>query len=136
MVPGFPMTVDEVVDFSQYAPGRHRYRSSRSLSGAGSLEASSTTGASGTVSTTAWCRGTLDRGLGAPARDRLLRLPSVDGYRQAFMMLDEDVVALSRIETPCIVEGGPPGPLELEASKKGTGFVPLRPHQHWHGYRT
>ena len=80
--------------------------------------------------------GSLDRGLGAPAHHRLLRLPSSGrvsatdvhdaGRRRGGLEPIDDV--------PCVVEGGSSGPLERgKPSKKGTGFVqPLRPHQHWH----
>ena len=76
--------------------------------------------------------GSLDRGLGAPAHHRLLRLTAdpLDGYRRlTFMMLDEDVVALSPSTTYRVLSKA--GRLDRwngKPSKKGTGFVqPLRP---------
>ena len=59
----------------------------------------------------------------------------LDGYRRlTFMMLDEDVVALSPSTTYRVLSKA--GRLDRwngKPSKKGTGFVqPLRPHQHWH----
>ena len=59
----------------------------------------------------------------------------LEGYRRlTFMMLDEDVVAVSPATTYRVLAGA--GRLDRWArrpSKKGTGFVqPLRPHEHWH----
>ena len=59
----------------------------------------------------------------------------LDGYRRlTFMMLDEEVVALSPSTTYRVLSKA--GRLDRwngKPSKKGTGFVqPLRPHQHWH----
>ena len=59
----------------------------------------------------------------------------LDGYRRlTFMMLDEDVVALSPSTTYRVLSKA--GRLDRwngKPSKKGTGFVqPLRLHQHWH----
>lgn len=59
----------------------------------------------------------------------------LDGYRRlAFMMLDDDVVALSPSSVYRVLKAA--GCLDRRTSspsKKGTGFVqPLRPHQHWH----
>ena len=59
----------------------------------------------------------------------------LDGYRRlAFMMLDDDVVAVSPSTVYRILKGA--GRLDnrrFSPSKKGTGFVqPLVAHQHWH----
>lgn len=59
----------------------------------------------------------------------------LEGYRRlAFMMLDDDVVAVSPSSVYRVLRGA--GRLDRwnrTPSKKGTGFVqPLRPHQHWH----
>lgn len=59
----------------------------------------------------------------------------LDGYRRlTFMMLDEDVVALSPSTAYRVLSKA--GRLDRwngKPSKKGTGFVqPLHPHQHWH----
>ena len=59
----------------------------------------------------------------------------LDGYRRlTFMMLDEEVVALSPSTTYRVLSKA--GRLDRwngKPSKKGTGFVqPLRAHQHWH----
>jgi transposase InsO family protein len=59
----------------------------------------------------------------------------LEGYRRlTFMMLDEDVVAVSPATTYRVLSGA--GRLDRwnrTPSRKGTGFVqPLRPHQHWH----
>jgi putative transposase len=59
----------------------------------------------------------------------------LDGYRRlAFMMLDDDVVAVSPSSVYRVLKAA--GCLDrrnASPSKKGTGFVqPLRPHQHWH----
>jgi transposase InsO family protein len=59
----------------------------------------------------------------------------LEGYRRlTFMMLDDDVVAVSPATTYRVLARA--GRLDRWArrpSKKGTGFVqPLRPHEHWH----
>jgi transposase InsO family protein len=59
----------------------------------------------------------------------------LDGYRRlAFMMLDDDVVAVSPSSVYRVLKAA--GCLDRRTnspSKKGTGFVqPLRAHQHWH----
>ena len=59
----------------------------------------------------------------------------LNGYRRlAFMMLDDDVVAVSPTSAYRVLKQA--GRLDWQhfaPSKKGTGFVqPLRPHQHWH----
>lgn len=59
----------------------------------------------------------------------------LEGYRRlTFMMLDDDVVAVSPTSTYRVLKAA--GRLDrhwAKPSKKGTGFVqPLRPHQHWH----
>lgn len=59
----------------------------------------------------------------------------LDGYRAlTFMMLDDDVVAVSPSSTYRVLKGA--GRLDRRWAKpslKGTGFVqPLQPHQHWH----
>lgn len=59
----------------------------------------------------------------------------LDGYRSlAFMMLDDDVVAVSPASVYRVLKQA--GKLDRKSwapSKKGTGFVqPLRAHQHWH----
>jgi len=59
----------------------------------------------------------------------------LEGYRRlTFMMLDDDVVAVSPASTYRVLKAA--GRLDrrwAKPSKKGTGFVqPLRPHQHWH----
>jgi len=59
----------------------------------------------------------------------------LEGYRRlTFMMLDDDVVAVSPSSTYRVLKNA--GRLDRRwapPSKKGTGFVqPLRPHQHWH----
>ena len=59
----------------------------------------------------------------------------LNGYRRlSFMMLDEDVVAVSPSTTYRVLsKAGRLDRWNPKASKKGTGFVqPLRPHQHWH----
>jgi len=58
-----------------------------------------------------------------------------DGYRRlAFMMLDEDVVAVSPSSVYRVLsEAGLLRRWNRTPSKKGTGFVqPVAPHQHWH----
>lgn len=58
-----------------------------------------------------------------------------DGYRRVtFMMLDQDVVAVSPSTTYRVLkEAGAMRRWNTRRSKKGTGFVqPTRPHQHWH----
>jgi len=59
----------------------------------------------------------------------------LEGYRRlTFMMLDEDVAAVSPASVYRVLKAG--GRLDrrwLAPSKKGTGFVqPLAPHEHWH----
>ena len=59
----------------------------------------------------------------------------LEGYRQlTFMMLDEDIVAVSPTSVYRVLKAA--GRLDrkwVTTSKKGTGFVqPLQPHQHWH----
>jgi transposase InsO family protein len=59
----------------------------------------------------------------------------LEGYRRlAFMMLDQDVVAVSPASVYRVLSGA--GLLDRwnrKPSKKGTGFVqPLAPHEHWH----
>ena len=59
----------------------------------------------------------------------------LEGYRRlTFMMLDQDVVAVSPASTWRVLSKA--GLLEKwnkKPSMKGTGFVqPLRPHEHWH----
>lgn len=59
----------------------------------------------------------------------------LDGYRRlTFMMLDDDVVAVSPSSTYRVLKrAGRLDHRQFSPSKKGTGFVqPLRPHQHWH----
>jgi transposase InsO family protein len=58
-----------------------------------------------------------------------------DGYRRlTFMMLDEDVVAVSPASVYRVLgKAGLLQPWNAAPSKKGTGFVqPLEPHEHWH----
>ncbi len=58
-----------------------------------------------------------------------------DGYRRlTFMMLDENIVAVSPSSVyRVLVEAGVMRKWERKPSKKGTGFVqPLKPHGHWH----
>lgn len=60
---------------------------------------------------------------------------SLDGYRRlTFMMLDDDVVAVSPSSVYRVLRAaGRLDHLRFAPSKKGTGFVqPLKPHQHWH----
>jgi len=59
----------------------------------------------------------------------------LEGYRRlTFMMLDDDVVAVSPASVYRVLKRA--GRLDRKwaaPSKKGTGFVqPLRPHEHWH----
>jgi putative transposase len=59
----------------------------------------------------------------------------LDGYRRlAFMMLDDDVAAVSPSSVYRVLkQGGRLDHRKFSPSKKGTGFVqPLRPHAHWH----
>ncbi len=59
----------------------------------------------------------------------------LDGYRRlAFMMLDDDVVAVSPSSVyRVLVEAQLMRRWAHKPSKKGTGFTqPLRPHEHWH----
>ncbi len=58
-----------------------------------------------------------------------------DGYRRlAFMMLDEDIVAVSPSSVYRVLfEAGVMRKWNRKPSKKGTGFVqPLKAHEHWH----
>lgn len=58
-----------------------------------------------------------------------------EGYRRlAFMMLDDDVVAVSPSSVyRVLVKAGVMRKWNRKPSKKGTGFVqPLRAHEHWH----
>ena len=59
----------------------------------------------------------------------------LEGYRRlTFMMLDDDIVAVSPTSVYRVLKAA--GRLDrrwVTASRKGTGFVqPLQPHQHWH----
>ena len=59
----------------------------------------------------------------------------LEGYRRlAFMMIDQDVVAVSPATVYRVLKkAGRLDRWNRRASKKGTGFVqPLRPHAHWH----
>jgi len=59
----------------------------------------------------------------------------LDGYRRlTFMMLDDDVVAVSSPSVYRVLkQAGRLDRRNFTPSKKGTGFVqPLRPHEHWH----
>jgi transposase InsO family protein len=59
----------------------------------------------------------------------------LEGYRRlTFMMLDEDVVAVSPATTYRVLSrAGRLDRWKRVASRKGIGFVqPLRPHEHWH----
>jgi putative transposase len=59
----------------------------------------------------------------------------LEGYRRlTFMMLDEDVVAVSPATTYRVLsQAGLLDRWNRKLSKKGTGFVqPERPHEHWH----
>ena len=58
-----------------------------------------------------------------------------EGYRRlTFMMLDDDIVAVSPSSTYRVLKAA--GYLQRwnrKPSKKGTGFMqPLKPHDHWH----
>lgn len=58
-----------------------------------------------------------------------------EGYRRlTFMMLDQDVVAVSPASVyRVLAKAGLLQPWNATPSKKGTGFVqPLTPHEHWH----
>ena len=58
-----------------------------------------------------------------------------EGYRRlAFMMLDEDVVAVSPSSVYRVLKcAGLLAPASKSSSRKGKGFhQPTRPHQHWH----
>jgi len=58
-----------------------------------------------------------------------------DGYRRlTFMMLDEDVVAVSPASVyRVLAHAGLLQPWNTTPSAKGTGFVqPVAPHEHWH----
>ena len=58
----------------------------------------------------------------------------LEGYRRlTFMMLDRDIVAVSPSSTYRVLKGA--GLLDCwkpKPSLKGTGFVQLSPHEHWH----
>jgi putative transposase len=59
----------------------------------------------------------------------------LEGYRRlTFMMLDQEVVAVSPASVYRVLSGaGLLGIRNWTPSKKGTGFVqPLQPHEHWH----
>jgi transposase InsO family protein len=59
----------------------------------------------------------------------------LDGYRRlTFMMLDEDVVAVSPASVYRVLsDAGLIGRRTVVPSRKGCGFEqPLRPHEHWH----
>jgi putative transposase len=59
----------------------------------------------------------------------------LEGYRRlTFMMLDDDVVAVSPASVYRVLkQAGRLDYRRFSPSKKGTGFVqPLRPHEHWH----
>jgi hypothetical protein len=62
----------------------------------------------------------------------------LDGYRRlTFMMLDENIVAVSPSTTWRILRRAELlNRWNLKESKKGTGFIqPLVAHEHWHGIR-
>ena len=124
---------------STRSPRRRVCRCSRSLSGAGWLGGSFTTGRKR--------YGKVNEHNGLVPRDHWIEdwerqriidyfdCHPLDEYRRlTFMMLDEDVVALSPSTTYRVLSKA--GRLDRwngKPSKKGTGFVqPLRPHQHWH----
>jgi transposase InsO family protein len=79
-----------------------------------------------------------DHWITAEERERILAYHaqhSLEGYRRlTFMMLDDDVVAVSPTTTWRVLSAA--GVLDRwkrKPSKKGTGFVqPLKPHEHWH----
>jgi putative transposase len=59
----------------------------------------------------------------------------LEGYRRlAFMMLDQDIAAVSPSSVYRVMkEAGLIESLWQKPSRKGTGFVqPLQPHEHWH----
>jgi transposase InsO family protein len=59
----------------------------------------------------------------------------LEGYRRlTFMMLDQDVVAVSPATTYRVLrKAGRLDRWNKKPSKKGTGFIqPLAPHEHWH----
>ena len=59
----------------------------------------------------------------------------LDGYRRlTFMMLDDDMVAVSPSSVYRVLKtAGCLDRRNVSPSKKGTGFVqPTRPHEHWH----
>jgi len=59
----------------------------------------------------------------------------LEGYRRlTFMMLDEDIVAVSPASVYRVLkQAGVLARFNGKPSRKGTGFVqPLRPHEHWH----
>jgi len=58
-----------------------------------------------------------------------------DGYRRlTYMMMDEDIVAVSPSSVYRVLKrAGLPGRWNRAPSKKGTGFEqPSKPHEHWH----
>ena len=58
-----------------------------------------------------------------------------EGYRRlTFMMLDEDIVAISPSSVyRVLVDAGVMRKWDRKSSKKGTGFIqPLKAHEHWH----
>lgn len=63
------------------------------------------------------------------------KLHSDEGYRRlTFMMLDEDIVAISPSSVyRVLVDAGVMRKWDRKSSKKGTGFIqPLKAHEHWH----
>ncbi|MBU3944456.1 MAG: IS3 family transposase [Proteobacteria bacterium] len=59
----------------------------------------------------------------------------LEGYRRlTFMMLDQDIVAVSPSSTwRVLTKAGMLQKWNKKSSLKGTGFIqPLRPHEHWH----
>lgn len=62
-------------------------------------------------------------------------LHPLEGYRRlTFMMLDQDVVAVSPTSTYRVLsQAGVLAKWDCKPTRKGTGFVqPLQPHEHWH----
>ncbi len=58
-----------------------------------------------------------------------------EGYRRlTFMMLDEDIIAISPSSVyRVLVDAGVMRKWDRKSTKKGTGFVqPLKAHEHWH----
>lgn len=63
------------------------------------------------------------------------KLHPVEGYRRlTYMMLDENIVALSPSSTyRVLLQADLLNEKNSTSSKKGSGFIqPTRPHQHWH----